>query len=576
MRTVYFALALFFISSLTTYSQPFTCVNSALPGLARGASAFADFDNDGDLDLVMIGQDNTLDVFGKVFMNVNGEFTAIASGITGLYNSALSVADYDHDDLMDIIMTGQDLGGNATRLYRNIGGGQFQLIETGIYAAGADGDVAWGDYDNDGFQDVVLSGNWQTKLYHNEGDGTFLETTTELPAMNNVSLAWGDFDNDGDADLLMSGDDGSVVAVVMVNNNGVFTRLQEQIEGAIGGSARWGDYDMDGRLDILITGKDASLIPVSMVYRNNGDDTFSYGNAGLIGTALGPADWIDYDNDGDPDIMLSGQNAGCGNASTHLYENNGAGSFSDYPAGLAFVERAASAWGDYDNDGDYDLLLMGISGSATTMLYRNDLINGGYQTNTVPSVPSLTDIYTSEDWVVLNWERSVDLQSPTMALTYNLRVGTAPGAFDLLSPLADLSTGNRYIATTGNMGGNDFSFLQSLKPGTYYYSIQAIDQAYAGSPFSAEQTFIILPTGTGTADQSLFTLYRQGSILYITSAIKEKALISIFTISGSKVYSGQLNNGHGEVSVDGFPVGIYAVSVITDGHICNTKVSISE
>lgn len=573
MRAFHFAIALLFITSLTAYSQPFTYVNSVLPGLARGAAAFADFDNDGDLDLVIIGQDHNSKAFGQVFMNVNGEFTAIASGITGLYNSALSVADYDHDDLMDIIMTGQDLGGNATRLYRNVGGGQFQLIETGIYAAGADGDVSWGDYDNDGFPDVVLSGNWQTKLYHNDGNGTFTESSAELPAMNNVSLAWGNFDNDGDADLLMSGDDGSVVAFVMVNNDGTFTRLDAQIEGAIGGSARWGDYDMDGRLDILINGKDASLIPVSFVYRNNGDDTFSFGNAGLIGTALGPADWIDYDNDGDLDIMLSGQNAGCGNSSTHLYENNGAGSFSDYPTGLAFVERAASTWGDYDNDGDYDLLLMGISGSAnTTLLYRNDLIQADYQVNTVPSVPVPTDIFISEDWVVLNWERSVDLQSPTMALTYNLSVGTTPGAFDLLSPQADLLTGNRYMATIGNMGGNDFAFLQSLKPGTYYYSIQAIDQAYAGSPFSAEQTFIILPTGTGAADQSLFTVCRQGSILYIKSAIKEKALISIYTISGSKVYSGQLNDGNGEVSVDGFPVGIYTVSVITDDQIWNTKV----
>lgn len=562
MVKIYTSVILILLA-VTASAQPFTSITNPFPGMGRGAVAFVDLDNDTDLDLIMSGQDNTFSPMGVVYVNTNGEFSQATTTIRSLYNSALSVADYDHDGLMDFIITGQDFSGNATRLYRNLGSMQFQLADSTLYAAGADGDVAFGDYDNDGYVDIVLSGSWNSKLYHNNTDGTFTEVPAGLPAMNSPSIAWGDYDNDGDLDLLMVGDDGSVTTYVLNNVDGVFISVNAVIEGAIGGSARWGDYDLDGLIDIMITGKDASLLPVSYLYHNDGDDVFSNSNAGLVGTALGPADWIDFDNDGDPDIMLSGQNAGCGNSSTILYINDGIGGYSQLQT-LNFVERAASAWGDYDNDGDSDVLLTGISGTATRYFYRNDLVMGTYQDNTPPSVPQITDVFTWMDYVIVNWERSTDQQSPQAAISYNMRLGTTPGGIEILAPSSDVVTGLRYQPAQGNMGSNTFGIIRNLQPGTYYFSLQAIDQSFAASPFTEEQSFIILPTATNevSTGNPLIQVTREGSNLTIHSDLPEARLV-IFSLTGNEVRQSQISGGNCSVNMNGIPAGMYILKLVT-------------
>lgn len=560
----FYLVVLGVILSFSALSQPFTSISNPFPAMARGAQSFADLDNDQDLDLIVCGQDNTFSPMAKVFVNNTGIFTEVTTSIRGLYNSAMSVADYDHDGYMDFIITGQDFQGNVTRLYKNLGGMQFQLADSTMYAAGADGDVAFGDYDNDGYSDIVLSGNWNSKLYHNNGDGSFSEADANLPALNSPSVAWGDYDNDGDSDLLMVGDDGSITTYIMTNVNGTFVRLEGvPIEGAVGGSARWGDTDMDGYLDILITGKDWSLAPVSYIYHNNSDDTFSNANVGLVGTALGPADFIDYDNDGDPDIMLSGQNAGCGNSSTILYENDGIGGYSQFTT-LNFVERAASAWGDYDNDGDIDLLLSGVSGSATRYFYRNDLLTSAFQVNTPPSVPVITDIFTWQDYGIINWNRSVDQQTPELAITYNMRIGTTPGSIDIMSPLSDPHTGVRYQPLPGNMGSNIYGVFKNLQPGTYYFSLQAIDQSFAASTFSEEQTFIILPTKVTDVEQSgrIINIANYNGNLVITSDL-DKADITLIAIDGKVIASGKICAGKATLQTPGNSQGLYLLRLVT-------------
>ncbi len=566
MNKLYSSFLVLIISFSISNAQPFVEAFSGIPGIGRSAVAYADFDNDNDLDLVVIGMDINAEAFGEIYLNESGSFVEIESGITGLYNSALALADFDLDGYMDIAMTGQDLNGSATRLYRNLGSGTFELIDAGFYNAGADGDLAWGDFNNDGFPDLVISGGWNTKLYHNNSDGTFSETEQGLTIMNSPSLNWGDCDNDGDLDLLMVGDAGSVAETfVYLNNQGTFTRLDVPVEGAVGGSARWGDFDNDGKLDILITGKDASLTPVSYVYQNNGANSFRFANAGLIGTALGPSDWIDYDNDGDLDIMLSGQNAGCGNASTRLYTNNGAGSFDEYPAGLTFAERSSSAWGDFDNDGDYDLLLTGLAGIPVTKLYINELTSGAYQANTVPAVPTGLSTYVSGDYAVVSWSRADDQQSPQMAISYNVMVGSQPGGIDIVSPQSDILNGKRYTSNAGNAGNNDFVIFRYLDPGDYYFRVQSVDQACAGSGFSEEVSFAVLNTGVQIIDAENIKACFSDDRLVISGIGASKAEIAVSSMSGSLLYNGMIEGGYISLPVSNYPPGVYLINILENG-----------
>ncbi|MCX6879951.1 MAG: FG-GAP-like repeat-containing protein, partial [Verrucomicrobia bacterium] len=137
--------------------------------------------------------------------------------------------------------------------------------------------------------------------------------------------------------------------------------------------AAWGDYDNDGDLDLFLAGYDAGATPKASarIYRNHGDGTFTDLNAGLPNVEFGA--WGDYDRDGDLDLVVSGLVYETNTRVTEIYRNDN-GSFVSLNAGLTPVEYAELAWGDYDNDGDLDLVVAGddATGVPRTTLYRND------------------------------------------------------------------------------------------------------------------------------------------------------------------------------------------------------------
>jgi hypothetical protein len=166
--------------------------------------------------------------------------------------------------------------------------------------------------------------------------------------------------------------------IVSVSNNGTFSTASftEQTAGLrnLGiSSASWGDYDNNGDLDILLTGATINPvygpIPFSRVFKNNGDNTFlEQTSITLPDVYSGSSSWIDYDNDGDLDIMLAGEYNG--SMITKIYQNIDGVNFSeDLQVSLPAVGYSSFAWGDYDNDGDMDLLLTGA-----TELSRNKLV----------------------------------------------------------------------------------------------------------------------------------------------------------------------------------------------------------
>jgi hypothetical protein len=138
----------------------------------------------------------------------------------------------------------------------------------------------------------------------------------------------------------------------------------------------------------------------------------------------GAAAWGDYDNDGDLDLMMTGYNESDTTFVAHLYQNY-ENSFVDIGSPFEGADGSAIAWGGYDNDNDLDLLITGINYTtgAATRLYRNDM----GVANTAPSAPDQLSSSVSGDSLILNWEPANDIQTRASGLTYNLRVGTTPG-----------------------------------------------------------------------------------------------------------------------------------------------------
>jgi uncharacterized repeat protein (TIGR01451 family) len=356
----------------------FSNIGVGLMDVYDSSVAWGDYDNDGDLDILLMGYSGSFpdsNPVSRIYRNDGGNFIDIDAGLTDVGYGAAAWGDYDNDGDLDILLTGSDHNdAPVSQVYRN-DGGSFIDIDAGLVDV-YHSSVAWGDYDNDGDLDILLTG-WSSPgdvshVYRNDA-GIFSNIGAGLAGVAGGSAVWGDYDNDSDLDILLTGtfDDLTPAAQVYRNDSGSFTEIGAGLAGVSGSSAAWGDYDDDGDLDILLAGYTGSE-DVSRVYRND-DGSFTDINAGLVGVFCGSVSWGDYDNDGDLDILLTGYYAG--SRVSKVYENE-AGSFTDIDAGLVGVFRSSVSWGDYDNDGDSDILLTGSTSmwpyTPASWIYRND------------------------------------------------------------------------------------------------------------------------------------------------------------------------------------------------------------
>src|SRR5262249_48968610 len=152
----------------------------------------------------------------------------IGADLPGLGYSSVAWGDYDNDGRLDILVMGQDaMGMPTTQVWRNTGGGfdNTFFILPGVYF----GSAAWGDYDNDGRLDLLLSGyvtglHPVTQVWRNTGAG-FTNINAGLPGVAHSSVAWGDYNNDGRLDILLAGFGTNPIAQVWRNTGSGFTNI---------------------------------------------------------------------------------------------------------------------------------------------------------------------------------------------------------------------------------------------------------------------------------------------------------------------------------------------------------------
>jgi len=397
-----------------------------------------DYNQDGLLDLYLVngaatGAYRPVQPLRSALYRNNGDgtFTDVTAGAgigaEGLFGMGVAVGDYDNDGFPDLLV----LGYGRCILYHNNGNGTFTDVtahagveNSGRWASSA----AWFDYDNDGCLDLIVANyvDWSPErnfycgdrgpgmrsychpddfqgqpptLYHNNGDGTFTDVSksSNLGAKggNGLGVVTFDYDNDGWQDIFIANDhmpnflfhnnrDGTFrelayAAGVAVSNDG-------QFEAGMGTDAA--DTTGNGRMDLIVTHLDMQL---SRLYQNLGDQTFddatfrsrlSYATYHMSGFGTR---FMDYDNDGMRDLFMANghvlDNIERYHARTQyaepklMFHNNGHGIFENVSDRLgpdfqlAKVSRGA-AIGDFDNDGDLDILVNN-NGQAPQLL-RND------------------------------------------------------------------------------------------------------------------------------------------------------------------------------------------------------------
>ncbi|MBK7174225.1 MAG: VCBS repeat-containing protein [Bacteroidales bacterium] len=226
----------------------------------------------------------------------------------GVYHGSARWQDFDNDGSLDFLLCGAT--GNpyneqpVTKVFRNDGSGSFTQVAdlVGVYY----GEAVWCDINNDGFPDIIESGSSgnelnrdiTTNVYKNQGDGTFLQLSGHmLPPATGSSLGCGDYDNDGYMDILMIGSLDTnfyIPETKLYRNNGddTFTPENDLAFPGLGyGDVAWADYDQDGFLDVLVAGANAYGGRNCMVYRSTGGTTPN--------TAPGGPENLQANSDGD-------------------------------------------------------------------------------------------------------------------------------------------------------------------------------------------------------------------------------------------------------------------------------------
>lgn len=412
-----------------------------------GGVAFIDCDNDGKLDIITVngstveryrhGGDPMITLYHQ---GENLKFTDItkAAGLTHKgWGMGVAVADFDNDGQQDIYVTG--FGGNV--LYRNLGNCRFQDVtqKTGVGASGFGAGAAWGDYDRDGNLDLFvaryvdlninhlpefgskvdsctirgvkvqcgplgLPGSTNL-LFHNRGDGTFEEVSKKVGVANperayGMQPLWLDYNNDGWPDLYVANDigpnylyknkhDGTFEDVSLLSGTAVDGNGKPQ--GSMGVDTA--DFDHDGKLDIFVTNY---AFQPDTLYWNQGKSGFLdiSSSAGLAEPTYPYVGWgtafFDFDNDGWPDLFVANGHvfpqidtapgAGHYREPMQLFRNLRNRTFQDVTeaSGInrhVLLSRRGAAFGDVNNDGKIDILILNEDGPPTLLLNRTKTSN---------------------------------------------------------------------------------------------------------------------------------------------------------------------------------------------------------
>jgi len=236
------------------------------------------------------------------------------------------------------------------------------------------------DLNGDYLDDIVASGaNFVNVLYQNNGSPGFTAATLTAPAIDNMtdwSIAAGDYDGNGFNDLLYGS--GSGASLLLANDTGTaFTTELITPLSIFSQRSNFADVNNDGKLDAFVC---HDLGP-NVCFINDGNGGFAFQQGGMGDWPSGGnygSIWVDYDNDGDSDLFIAKCRGGADEAALdEMHRNNGDGTFTNVAeeAGFSDLHQSwSSAWGDYDNDGDMDVMI-GNSAGAFGTADPNDPLN---------------------------------------------------------------------------------------------------------------------------------------------------------------------------------------------------------
>ncbi len=473
-----------------------------------GNISFADVDLDNDLDVYFSMFYDVDDLPESRFHENDEQGIGFSNWIAGngLPEETFSVTtwgDYNRDGYPDALVSG-GLGSDNLypTVYRNNGGNSFtkvfeadnELLKSGV----------WGDFNGDDFLDFLVTGCSGTKIYYQQSNGLLFTGVDEgLPSINishtigGFGAVAGDMDNDGDLDLLFMGadcDDGSPKKRQYRNNGdgdwspiGLIEIPEHYIQSTLKNSAgAFGDYNGDGLLDLVIAGERANGTLRTEVYRKPSTFEHYYEYelvASLPGVKYPQLSWADYDNDGDLDLLVGGEDAE-GVWSQSLYKNMGNDQFSKVEVDLG-SSRLGHAWADMNNDGVLDLY-------NSQYVYLNHMPDNADEykaKNTPPEAPSWMGSYVEGNDRIFVWGPGSDQsdETPVDGLSYDLRIWN-PNTMKWVRP------GSKYFVGRGGIQGTSWRLKGGASlPEVSDWEVATVDAGYTKSVYLSSNNLMQPP-----------------------------------------------------------------------------------
>jgi FG-GAP-like repeat len=518
-----------------TGTNQFDQVFTSLRVVDRANLDWADVDNDGLLDL--LATEHSFDFYhGGVYKNKgDGTFEKLDWPISAKANAG-AWADFNNDGHLDYVILSNTVGESG--VYMNKGDNTFELTNSDVF-----GEFSYGlgyceviDYNNDGFMDVFVTSNCDNAsadvndnarviadvfINYSDEPGNFyrayLGKSTNNPSgciyqKGNGGVDFADYNGDGWLDMVLHGEGGQGTG--------------EPASGDI-----WTCVS-----HVYLNQKDGT-------FADKPQSAFQPDLRPLCSTGVGTAT-IDWNNDGNYDLFISGWNPPTINTQdAYLYYGDGAGNFSDQGR-VPGASETIILLNDWNADGFPDYLVSGHSWDV--MFYPNAddqgrtasvMLNPNTGTaNAAPSAPVGLTADGENSNVVLSWDMATDDKTPAKSLSYEYFLKDGDGNF-LIEPASFVGGDNdglRKVMKLGNCFLNTFVQLKNLPNGDYSWGVQAIDAQYKGSAFTTG-TFTIENTAIREDMKSMVKIYSVGNNLYIRSVSGTRADVVVYDLVGRPV-----------------------------------------
>jgi len=430
--------------------------NFTLAGTAQHVQ-WVDVNNDTLLEAVVTlkkGNYYALIAYGKINADT-AEIHLLADSIPA--SGPPTFFDWNGDNKMDAIFP--QAGNTNTLILLNQGNFSFQKLLVGI-GTNSYSKIHFSDLNNDAQPDAVViknTGGWTILKNNHSKFSTVADSTLQVD-----DFALFDFDKNTYRDIALCGtlQNGQPFLFIYEFYNSFQVARKIQVATPVHGKIEIGDINEDGFFDLLVSGKDQSGVLTSSVFLNN-DTTFTLTKkyVGLQNPELRVAD---FNSDGQADLSFFGQDND-GNLQHWVLTSTN----DSIPLPTQHITH--QAYGDYDRDGDLDLLM------STDTLGMTLFENQTTTKNEGPAAPSNSFAIFIYNRIFMYWQKPTDDHTPVPALTYDVSI--LEGSQQIESSEFDLSSLERLTVAHGNQGSNNYS-LARIPVSSYLYEIQSIDNAF--------------------------------------------------------------------------------------------------